>query len=512
MRTFALALAFFSLAAAASAEDTPTPTPAPSPSPTPSPAPTVVPSPTPTATPSQATSPTCTKVSTDPYAIFSSPETVETYNSYMQSTTVSHFGGLRIRVTGNPGTSITYLGGTGTGSSVVTQHYSNDAPWNADQSLIRVENRTSGGGNPGWLYLDATTYQVRYADDSLSDARWHMTMPTVLVGVMGNTLEWFDIVKKAVVTGKSWTLPFTPNYFGNTNGNASFDGRFALMHDSSGAYSTIVDMNPQDAGMPTMSDNYDFTAEGITLTFNYATVSPSGKHVIVKYDGDHLRVFDVVRDLVNKRFYIQPHVMPSNVLICTGTAAQGFIYDVGHPDMTMNPYNNNEDVIIGQEHCGNVGRVIGDGTSGSFVNSNGLGHVVMITMNGGHVTGLTDPSNEAYAYHISARNFNNPGWVFVSYMNEPGHEGERFFDEIISVSMDGKQSVKRIAHTHSDSESKTSLGSSCASSDGGDFAYRSEPHAAASRDGTRVIWGSNFFIFGAGNAACTVSGFVVDCR
>ena len=43
------------------------------------------------------------------------------------------------------------------------------------------------------------------------------------------------------------------------------------------------------------------------------------------------------------------------------------------------------------------------------------------------ITSLTKPANEAYPYHISTRNYDRPGWAYVSYWPAPGR---RFSDEI----------------------------------------------------------------------------------
>ena len=102
-----------------------------------------------------------------------------------------------------------------------------------------------------------------------------------------------------------------------------------------------------------------------------------------------------------------------------------------------------------------------------------LDSVVMVRLRDGRVTSLTEPKNEAASFHISARNFDRPGWVYVSY--HPG-DGRRFSDEVVAVKMDGSKGVERLAHTHSDAKGL----------------YRAEPHAVPSRDGSRVVFASNW--------------------
>jgi hypothetical protein len=97
----------------------------------------------------------------------------------------------------------------------------------------------------------------------------------------------------------------------------------------------------------------------------------------------------------------------------------------------------------------------------------------MVRLKDGRVASLTDPDNEAASFHVSARNVDRPGWVYVTF--RPG-SGKRFGDEIVAVKLDGGRSVERLAHTHSDA----------------DQLYRAEPHAVPSRDGKRVVFASNW--------------------
>ena len=108
--------------------------------------------------------------------------------------------------------------------------------------------------------------------------------------------------------------------------------------------------------------------------------------------------------------------MPGTYPNCSGAAVKGFIYDLGHQDMTLNPFDHDEDVIIGQEHCGNRGRRVGDVL---------IGGVMMVRLRDGAIRALTDPTNEAYPYHVSTRNYDRPGWAYVSYWPAPGRRFSR---------------------------------------------------------------------------------------
>ncbi len=376
------------------------------------------------------------------------------------------------RIVGDPGTPIAFgAGAPGKWSSDARHHYSNDEPWNADQTLIAIEQPD---GNPDVLYLDGTTYQPkmpRCDNYNQRDDRWHPTLPNVRINADGTTLEWFNVVQ--CVQLKRWTLPISVYFLGLTNGNVSADARFVALGDQSGRM-FVVDMQNNRIG-PVASYAYkSISAAGLGI-------SPSGRYVWVHYDPDYIRVFDVNPATLA----LTPH--PTSGPICHGTNAEGFVYDLGHDDVGVNPFDNNEDVLVGQEHCDNVGRTV----AGQV-----MGHVVMVRLRDGAVTSLTDPTNEAYAYHVSMRATDRPGWAYVSYYEH--QDGLRFNQEVISVKLDGSKTVERWAHLHTDT-------TNC---------YRCEAHPVPSRDGLRIIFASTWSLnCGSGCGTQLVrQDYVVDGR
>jgi hypothetical protein len=268
-------------------------------------------------------------------------------------------------------------------------------------------------------------------------------------------------------------------------GNVSADGRYVALSDGRRAF--LVDMDPQPPLAPypdqRIGPAIDVTDCGVATgcSIDWVAVSPSGKYVVVAYQGDYLRVFDVDPATLA----VVPRSLPAGSPTCHGSPERGFIYDVGHADMTLNPFDDNADVIVGQEHCHNAGHVVAGRT---------LGHVVMVRLRDGALTSLTDPANEAYPNHVSTRNLDRLGWAYVSYYPAAGR---RFSDEIVAVKLDGSQTVERFAHSHTDR-------TNC---------YRCEAHAVPSRDGRRVLWASNWMVRGAGGGAPSViQGYVVDTR
>ena len=396
---------------------------------------------------------------TDSSAVFTIP--LAPRPPYFTPTVEPTFHTKVTRIAGDSGTAI---GGgvSGTWAADVRHHYSKDQPWSSDGKLLEIDN---GGA---FLVLDGETYVPKFgrcSNYSRSDDRWHPSPahPRERINVNHTELMWFDVVN--CVKTRSWTLPFEVTYFGPSEGNSSRDGRFAAL--TNGTQMFVVDMDPQPPfapypnsriGPPVRIDDCGL-AGGCTV--DWVSVSASGRYVVVSYDGDHPRVYDVNPTTLA----LTPRPMPDAAPRCSGgAAAQGFIYDLGHADLTLNPFDGNEDVLVGQEHCGNWGRI---------VNGVLMGSVAMVRLKDGAVFSLTDPANEAYPHHISARNYDRPGWVYVGYRTDrPG----KYIDEIIAVKMDGSHSVQRFAHKHTDF-------TGC---------YRCESHAVPSPDGRRVLWASTW--------------------
>ena len=417
----------------------------------------------------------------DPWAVLTAPDVAKP--AYFIPIFPEPFHLKVTRISGDAGSRIAWrAGGSPTWGADARHHYSNDQPWSADGTLLTLQNT----GSPHSVYLDGETYQpVRgpCPNDDAYDDRWHPSYAHAHERIAVNrtgTLSWFDVV--TCTQTRRWTLPFPVIGIGGT---PSDDGRFIAL--SNGKRFTVVDMDPQPPFAPYPNRRIGPPVDLISdcglpgCAENWVSVSASGKYVVVNYHGDHLRVYDVDPGTLAAT----PRPMPTVYANCSGTAVNGFIYDLGHQDMVLNPFDNNEDVIVGQEHCGNRGKMV----AGVLV-----GGVVMVRLRDGKVTALTNPTNEAYPYHISTRNSDRPGWAYVSYWPAPGR---RFNDEIVAVKLDGSGAVERYAHTRTET-------SAC---------YRCEAHAVPARDGKRVLWASNWMAHGAGTGSkLVIQTYIVDAR
>ena len=114
----------------------------------------------------------------------------------------------------------------------------------------------------------------------------------------------------------------------------------------------VVDMDPQPPLVSYANGNLrigpvlDVTS-GTGLSIDWVSISASGKYAVVSYNGDYPRVYDIDPNTLA----MTPKVYPSSIKLCnaaTRPASQGYIYELGHADMTLNPFDSMEDVIVGQ--------------------------------------------------------------------------------------------------------------------------------------------------------------------
>ena len=426
---------------------------------------------------------------------------------YLLSMPDSIFRTAITRIAGDPGKPVPLgRGPAGRWGSDVRHVYSKQEPWNSDQSLVVIENRS--GGSPKRLVLDGEGFSPVQKLDCAGydpwDYRWHPSRahPHEQINVSrdGRKLEWFDIL--ACRQTRVWTLPIAVDGFGKGEGNPSNDGRFVAL--SSGNSVFIVDMDPQPPYPP-----YPNVRIGPILslptslpsppdTIGNISISPLGDYVDVKYadriyggdSADSLVTADAHRILTvdPATLALSAHPMSPAVVCDPGAAyasryppSQGWIFPIKHADMGLT--ETGEEVIVGGRAC----------TGGPEI-----GRVTMVNLKDGAVLGLTSPVNEASVGWVSMRNVERPGWAYVTYMNAASQAGKRYWDEVISVKTDGSGAVQRWGHTHSDHAGR----------------YRSEPHAVPSRDGTRVMMASNWTNnCGAGCGSKAVDqGYVIDGR
>jgi hypothetical protein len=382
-----------------------------------------------------------------------------------------------VRVTDDAGRALAGL--PGTWGADARHVYSRQPAWSSDGALLCVQNR---GGEPSLLLLDGHDYRVRRARCEASplwDDRWHPALAhaheMINVDRSGRELCWYDMVRCART--RTWRLPFAVAGLGAGEGNPSADGRFVALGDARHMF--VVDMDPQPPYAPwphvRIGPVYAFPPESLSTTapddwaIGNLSVSASGRFVDVKFSTgggvptDAHRIFEVDP----RTLALRPHAMAADAMRCDGYADRpnGWIFPLKHADLALDPFDHDADVLVGGRSC--------PGSS--------IGRVVKVRLRDGHVTALTDPTNEAAVSHVSTRNVGRPGWAYVSYFRAPG---KRDSDTIVAVKLDGSRTVERWCTTRTAAEG----------------CYRCEAHPCPSPDGRRVVFASNWA------ADCTACG------
>jgi hypothetical protein len=373
--------------------------------------------------------------------------------SYLKPFKDPTFGTIITRIGGTFQTKFSLAGGMeGAWGKDVRHHYTEVQPWSSDNSLIEIQN----AGIPGKVYLNGETYEPVYGpcpNYQVYDDRWHPAKdhPHERINVKGSTLSWFDVT--TCTETKRIPLPFRAEYIGGGKGNPTLDGKYVALMDEAKKKVYLVDMERNQVGQPHLIESCPMEKCNIS----YVTLSPTGNYLLVHYSGvDGNRVYDVNLPSLS----IALRSLPDDSPVCQERKpAGGFVLDAANPAFLINPFDSNEEVIVGLRK---------NGCSQAY--GQPLSSVVMIRLKDNHVTSLTDPTNEADAMQMSGQAYERPGWVYVTYQTAAG---KRFDGEIVAIKLDGSGEVERLAHTHSNGRP-----------------YRNQPQAVPSRDGTRILFAS----------------------
>lgn len=342
-----------------------------------------------------------------------------------------------IRITGDAGQGVL----NGYWGEIARHHYSKDQPWNADQSLLIID-RNSSSPNP--IYLDGNSYEPLFSRRSPGEDRWHPLEPNLRIYVSGNEIGIWNVRNgnKDIIYRFS---DYSDLKLGPYEGNVSRDGRWIapLAKKSDGNIVTFAFDMVNKIKYPDINLN--------NINIDWVSISALGNYIVVNgiINGraDNTQVYNLQGSQVGSTW--SEYGRPS------------------HYDLTVD--QNGDEVAVG--------------VSKSFPDE---GRVIKRRLKDGKVTILT---KGGYASHTSARNYNRPGWVYVSYQYR-GDNWPPYKDEIVVVKLDGSMQVERLVHMH------TILNG-----------YSTEAHAVPSPDGKRVIWASNW-----DNATGQVNSYVVDFR
>ncbi len=351
-------------------------------------------------------------------------------------------------------------------ASIVPQ-YSKRQAWNSDQSRLLLFT----GDGTARLY-DGTTYTFLKTLDAVGgeDVFWHPTDPSLIYYSADNVLYSYD-------TGTETSAPvhtFDGYTWANTRGegNMSLDGRYYAFvgqtYDTDThfkdivVYDLLLDSVISKMALPsTLSD------------FDWVSISPLGNYIVVDY-----------ATMDTGRYQgIEVYDRNLNFIWQKGLGA-------GHSDLGIDAQGNEVlvmDYYDSDLNCGIVKKLnLADGSSTDLIQV-----------------------SVYFDMHISCRNESRREWCFISTFDAEGRLSDDslswfpFEDEVFALKMDGSGDVQRIAHHHSRRFSPSTP-------DRDNSNYWAEPHATVSRDGMRMIFGSNWREDVASDSS--VDAYVVDFR
>lgn len=321
----------------------------------------------------------------------------------------------------------------------VRHYYSKANHLNADESMAIFF--TNSGGT--WIYETANWTPVQSLSLVSGDPEihWHPTDPDVFYVVDFVLNDSFDnrAIYRYQVSSNTKTLirDFAQyeNASGQHEGNMDISGR---------DYAMIGDLPNGDREL-FVYDVIDDSIVGpvpisVSETGDWVSVSPSGTFVVAM-GNNYITVFDAAN---LNRLYSLPDGTYGHADICyMSDGREAIVFDGA--DYPMDPSHRTINAAILES-----GELIRVGT----------------------ISWTQTP-------HISCRNTDLPGWALVSSYDR--NDGEPTYntllDEIYWLKLDGTEAVRRIAHHQSD----------------GFRNYFGEAHAVPNRDGSKIIFSSNWY-------------------
>ncbi|WP_274476235.1 hypothetical protein, partial [Mangrovimonas aestuarii] len=281
--------------------------------------------------------------------------------------------------------------------------------------------------------LDGDTYQFIKWAQIPGNGKWANTNPNLIYGVSGNQFIAYN-----VNTNNNTTLHTFSNYssvsFGYGEGNQSNDDKYVVLIGQASGVRDLIVYNIQNN---TIVSTHNVGTSG---DLDWATISPLGTYVVVSWRDNGsgstqgLKIYN--RDFSNYRH----------------------LYDyTEHSDVAIDA--NGNEVIV---------------QYGNQPEWNSNNYLAMIRLDNGNVQGLFNYSYGIWGGHVSTRNLSRPGWAYVSVECCPN--GSAAPNEIFAIKLDASNTIERYAKHHSN--------------DGQGYGHQAQ--AVPNRDGTRVIFASNW--------------------
>ena len=329
-----------------------------------------------------------------------------------------------------------------------THRYSSSQAWNADQSLLVLQN-----GCDGACFFDGRSYRPLFHRDMTNECEWHPTDPALMICVADQAVYLWE-PRSGQITALIPLDGFHQAQFGPYQGNPSASGERIVVRALDGRGRLVafaVDVRSGALHPPILLDS-------LPGKNNSCTISATGLYIVcAQTEGDDRETL--------------------HIYTADGALVQHWEenHRPGHGDLTLDA--DGQDVYVG------VSKSEPD-----------LFHVIKRRLSDGRITDLLPYGQIS---HVSLRNTSRPGWAFLTFTGTradvegtPGNGKASFFQEIVALRIDGSGELRRLVQTRN------------APAD-----YWSETHASPSPDGSRVIWSTNWGLPGG-----SVSDYVAEVR
>ncbi|MEO9257451.1 MAG: hypothetical protein ABI207_03655, partial [Crocinitomicaceae bacterium] len=309
--------------------------------------------------------------------------------------------------------------------------YSKSQPWNADGSKIMTDGSFA-------KILDGNSYQI--LGTAIPRALWSNIDPNITFGAQGNTFR-----KKNIVTNKETVLHTFSNYdrivIGYNEGNISNDDKSIVLIGINGKNQTVL-----------VYDIFNDLIVGSkfigTTPIDWATVSQSGQFVVIRYIQNGAGNNQGVKSY-NRQMQNEVH------LLNLGAHA-----DIGYD-------------MAGNEVYVSIARYQGYSLSYTRLD-NGLTK--------GLWRSAWKPGDRGVSGgHVSTRNIKRPGWAYISTDQGVSKDNSYYkaTKEIFAIRLDNSETIERFGKHHTNYAGARSE-------------YNHQSQAVPNRDGTKVLFASNW--------------------
>jgi hypothetical protein len=343
--------------------------------------------------------------------------------------------------------------------SGLRNEYSRVQAFNADESLMIVR-----GTEGDWFLYDAATLEpIKELNfGGAVEPRWSVTDPeSILLSPLDLTLATYDVGRDVQIPAHDFVGELPAEWgaayvWRRYEGSPSADGRYDAL----------------------LGEDQDFVTRGL-ITYDWRTDAILGMAAVPNSDKNEpdsvsispLGNFVLAQFEYCERGFMGTYEAPCGAMVYTRDLTQGWgiARIIGHSDLALDA--NGREVLVYQE-----------------IDTD---QIVMADLETGEITPLLglDFSEGAFGLHFSGQAFQRPGWVAVSVHPEAAQPdfSNSFWmvGTIFALELRANPRVVQLAHHHS-LRSETEAD------------YFAEPQVTVNHDFTRLLFGSNWGRYGAG--------------